>query len=825
METLWQDTRYAARTLLKKPGFTLVVILTLALGIGATTAIFSFVNAILLRPFPYREPDRLMILRNQDPKRGADPVSPSIRDYLDYREQQRSFESLACFVTLAYNLPGDGSTAAMPLQVNFASSEFFKTMGVAPQFGRAFTHAEEQPGNDLYSVVISDKLWHERFGADRNVLGKKMLLDTTPYTVIGVMPPGFRFGYQFNANADAWTPLESWLDRFKETMRGGKREGRAYYQTITRLKDGVTTEQARAEIASIAARLGQDFPSTNKDVQAVLTPLREMEAGNLRPYAMLLLGAVGFVLLIACANVANLLLVRATAREREMAVRAALGASRARLIGQLLTESVLLAVVGGVCGIGLAYGGVRLMKTAIPIELPIWMTFDLDGRVLLFALGVSLLTGLLFGLALALQRSSRPLTETLKEGGRGNAGVAHSRRTRDALVVAEIALALILLTGAALMMRSFLKLNDVATGIDARNLLALYISPPGDKYRETPPFPAYASLYNRILTQMRELPGVAMAGGSNVIPHDGEGSPRKASPFTIEGQTAEQQKFNPQALMPNVSHNYFEVAGIPLRSGRGFYESENLNAQRVTVISQELAKRFWPNESPLGKRLKLAAADAEADWWTIIGVAGDVRYQGLDRETGYAIYLPFNQEAAGDLHLLVKTNGNPSALIEAARQAIWSVDPQLAIYNARTMETVLANSTWQRRLWGFAFAIFALLALALASVGIYGVLSYLVNQRTREIGIRMALGATARDVLQLVIGQGLKLVLVGVLLGLAASLLLTRVMGSLLFNVSATDPLTFASVALLLTLVALFACLLPAWRAAKVDPMIALRQE
>ena len=540
MESLWQDLRFGFRTLLKKPGFTLVIVLTLSLGIGATTAIFSFVNAILLRPFPYREPERLVILRNNDPKRGADAVSPSIRDYLDYREQQRSFESLACFVTLAYNLPGDGSTAAMPLQVNFASADFFKTMGVAPRLGRAFTHVEEQPGNDLYSVVISDRLWRERFGAGAGVLGQKMLLDTTPYTVVGVMPPGFRFGFQFNANADAWAPLESWLDRFKSTMRAGKRDGRAYYQTIARLKDGITLEQARADAANIAARLAQDFQSTNKDVTASLTPLREIETGHLRPYVMLLLGAAGFVLLIACANVANLLLVRALARERELAVRAALGATRVRLFRQLLTESVLLAITGGAFGVVLAYGGVHLMKIVIPIELPIWMTFDLDGRVLLFALGVSLVTGLLFGLAPALQQSPLNLTETLKEGGRGNAGVAHSRRTRDALVVAEMALALVLLAGAALMVRSFLRLNDVTSGMEPRNLLALYISPPGDKYREEPPFPAYASLYNRILTRLREMPGVAAAGGSNVIPHDGEGSPRKAFPFTIEGQTTEQ---------------------------------------------------------------------------------------------------------------------------------------------------------------------------------------------------------------------------------------------------------------------------------------------
>jgi putative ABC transport system permease protein len=825
METLWQDIRYATRTLLRRPGFTLVVILTLALGIGANTAIFSFVNAVLLRPFPYRGPDRLVILRNQDPKRGVNLVSPSIRDYLDYRERQHSFESLASFVTLAYNLPGDGSAAATPLEVNFASSEFFNTMGVSPHIGRFFTHAEERPGDDLYSVVISHKLWQERFGADRNILGRKILLDTTPYTVIGVAPPSFRFGYRPSANADAWAPLESWLDRFKQTMRSGKREARGGYHVIARLRENVTMKEAQADVAAIAARLAQDFPTSNKDVQAFVTPLREAEAGNLRPYALSLLGAVGFVLLIACSNVANLMLVRATAREREMAVRLALGASRARLIGQLLTESLLLAVIGGTLGVGLAYGGVRLMKNAIPIELPVWMTFDLDWRALLFALGVSLLTGLLFGLAPALERSQLNLTEALKEGGRGGAGSIRSRRTRNTLVVAEVALALVLLTGAALMMRSFLKLTDVASGIDPRNLLSLYISPPGDKHRETPPYPAYADLYNRILPRLRELPGVEAAGSSNRVPYDGEGNVGGGWSFTVEGQTPEQQRFNPQALAPRVSHDYFTVAGIPLLQGRSFFESENLNTPRVCVVSQELAKRFWPNDTPLGKRLKLASVESDSEWRTVIGVAGDVRYQGLDRETGLAIYLPYNQAAAGAMNLLIRVKGDPAQLVEAARQAIWSVDPQLAIYSARTMETILANSTWQRRLWGFSFAVFAALALALAAVGIYGVMSYLAGQRTREIGIRMALGAQTGDVLRLTVGHGLKLVVIGVAIGLIGSLAMTRAMASLLFGVSATDPMTFAGVAFLLIIVALVACCIPARRAAKTDPMIALRED
>jgi predicted permease len=825
METPWQDLRYALRSLAKKPGFTSIVVLTLALGIGANTAIFSFVNAILLRPFPYREPERLMILHNKDPKRGANLVSPSIRDYLDYRERQQSFESLACFVTLDFNLPGDGSAAAIPLEVNFASSEFFKVMGIAPHIGRVFAHAEGQPGDDLYSVVISHKLWEERFGEDSNILGKKILLDTTPYRVIGVAPPGFRFGYKYNTNADAWAPLESWLDRFKQTMRASKRDARDGYQVIARLRDGATMEQAQSDVAAIAAQLAQDFPHSNKDVQAFVTQLRETEVGNMRPYVMLLLGAVGFVLLIACANVANLMLVRATAREREMAVRAALGASRARLIGQLLTESILLAGIGGLFGIGLAYGGVRLMKNAIPIELPVWMTFDLDWRVLLFALGISLLTGLLFGIAPALQRTQLNLTQALKEGGRGGDSSTHNRRTRNALVVAEIALALTLLTGAALMMRSLLKLTDVALGIDPRKLLSLYISPPGDKYRERLPYPAYADLYNRILQRLRELPGVEAAGSSHVIPYDGEGNVRTGWLFTIEGQTPEQQRFNPHALSPRVSHDYFTVADIPVLQGRSFFESENLNTQRVCTISQEMAKRFWPNDTPLGKRLKLAPAETEAEWHTVIGVVGDVRYRGLDQETGLAIYLPYNQAAAGAMHLLVRTKDDPTRLIEAARQAIWSVDPQLAIYSARTMETILANSTWQRRLWGSSFTVFAVLALALAAVGIYGVMSYLVGQRTHEIGIRMALGAQRGDVLRLVIGQGLKLVVIGVAIGLIGSLAITRVMASMLFGVSATDPMTFACVALLLIIVAVLACWIPACKAAKVDPMIALRTE
>jgi putative ABC transport system permease protein len=815
METLWQDIRFGVRTLTKRPGFSTVVILTLALGIGVTTAIFSLIYGILLKPFPYRAPEQLVRIQSVNFKTSQSYRGGSLPDIEDWRRMNRTLEELGAYTTFDSDIRGDGPSEAVKLsQLN---PQALSILGVTPIIGRMLRPEEDIKGGEVNKALISFRLWQQRFGSDPNILGRTVQTSINTFSIVGVMPPGFAFPEQ----TDLWTPMESW---YAQTGRPKMRIGR-FYPIIARLKPGVTLAQAESDLNNIAAALESQYPKDNEAIRVRLSTLRDAEVGNIRPYLLLLLAAVAFVLLICCANVANLLLVRATTREREMAVRAALGATRGRLIGQLLTESVLLAVVGGVFGIGLAYGGVALMKNAIPIELPIWMTFDLDWRVLLFALGVSLLTGLLFGLAPALQRSSRPLTETLKEGGRGNAGAAHSRRTRDALVVAEIALALILLTGAALMMRSFLKLNDVATGIDPRNLLALYISPPGDKYREEPPYPAYASLYNRILTRMRELPGVAAAGGSNVIPHDGEGSPRKASPFTIEGQTAEQQKFNPQALMPNVSHNYFEVTGIPLRSGRGFYESENLNAQRVAVISQELAKRFWPNEPPLGKRLKLAPADAEADWWTIIGVAGDVRYQGLDRETGYAIYQPFNQEAAGDLHLLVKTNGNPSALIEAARQAVWSVDPQLAIYNARTMETVLANSTWQRRLWGYAFAVFALLALALASVGIYGVMSYLVSQRTREIGIRIALGAQGRDVLRLVMGQGLRLVIIGVAIGLFGSMALTRVMACLLFGVSATDPLTFAGVAFLLILVALIACYLPAQRAVKVNPVIALRQE
>jgi predicted permease len=393
----------------------------------------------------------------------------------------------------------------------------------------------------------------------------------------------------------------------------------------------------------------------------------------------------------------------------------------------------------------------------------------------------------------------------LKEGGRGGDGSIRSRRMRNALVVAEVALALVLLTGAALMMRSFLKLNDVASGIDPRNMLSLYISPPGDKYRETPPYPAYADLYNRILPRLRELPSVEAAGSSHTVPYDGEGNVVGGWSFTIEGQTPEQQRFNPQALAPRVSHDYFAVAGVPLLQGRSFFESENLNAPRVCVVSQEMAKRFWPIDTPLGKRLKLAPAGSEAEWRTVIGVVGDVRYQGLDQGTGLAIYLPYNQAAAGAMHLLVRTKGDPARSIEAARQAVWSVDPQLAIYSARTMETILANSTWQRRLLGVSFAVFAGLALALAAVGIYGMMSYLVGQRTREIGIRMALGAQGRNVLRLVIGRGLKLVVLGVAIGLIGSLAMTRVVASLLFGVSATDPMTFAGVALLLIIVALLA--------------------
>jgi putative ABC transport system permease protein len=597
---------------------------------------------------------------------------------------------------------------------------------------------------------------------------------------------------------------------------------------LARLKPDVTIEQAQAETETIARRLAQEYPKTNQGFGTRLVSLREHEAGKLRPFLLLLTWAVACVLLIACANVANLLLVRAGGRSKEMAIRLALGATRGRLVKQLLTESMLLAALGGGLGLALAFWGVEALVASIPVELPFWMQITVDGQTLGFTLALTLLTGLLFGLAPAFQAARPDLNEALKEGGKGTSAGTQRSRLRHLLVISEIALSLVLLIGAGLLIKSFLRLQQDHPGFQPDNLLTAHISMAADKYPKDMPrqqrVASSAALYQRITERIKALPGVKEAGYANVLPLEGIAS-RYRKQLTVEGQSTTEQERNPDAGVAMASADYFRTLGIPLLQGRFFNERDTTDAPPVAIVNQSLARRCWPNEDPLGKRLKIGKADSKNPWLVVAGVVGDVRYNRLESEAGFQLYLPTTQNEPGVLTFVVRAEGDPSALAAAVRYEITAADPDQAVLRVKTMDELVANSIWQQRLWGLLFGGFATTSLVLAAIGIYGVMSYAVSQRQHEIGVRLALGATAGDVLRLVLGEGLKLILLGSAIGLIGALALTRVLTSLLYGISATDPMTFAGVSLLLVAVALAASFIPARRATRVDPMASLRSE
>lgn len=806
MEALLQDIRFAVRVFTRRPFFFSVVIGAIAMGIGANTAIFSVVNTILLRPFPYSDPDRLVRVRAQEPQRGSETLDSSFLDYLDWREQNRSFEDMAAYLTFDLNLAGDGKPE--PVTTTFASASLFQTLGVSPALGRAFSPEEDRPGGDRYKVIISYDLWQRRFGADPNALNRKIMLDSESYMIVGVMPPGFRFPFQ----SSAWAPLDRWADR--------KSRGYRTFSVVARLKPDVSIGQTRADMEGISRRLEQLYPVTNLGVRASVDPLRDVEVGDIRPFLLMLLAAVGFVLLIACANLANLMLARGAAREKEMAVRAALGASRGRLVRQLITESALLAITGGLAGVALAIAAIKMLVRFIPVELPFWMEFQMDSRVLFFAIAASLLTGVLFGLVPALQVSKVKLNESLKEAGRGSSG-GPSHRIRGAFVIAEVSLSLVLLIGAGLMIRSLFRLQNVYPGFRPENVLSVYLSVPYDKY---PDVATTSAFYDRIIELVRALPGVEAASGITALPLAGKESNDKAR-FTIEGQSAEDQSSNPFANFQKIGPDYFRVMRIPLLKGRFFANSDTAQAPGVVIISDKMARRLLLDQDPIGKRLKFGGTESRAPWLTVVGVVGDVRYAGLASEPGMELYAPYAQQVAGVLTLVLRARVDPSSLVPAVQNEIWAVDKDQAIFKVETMQQSISKSIWQRRAWGFLLGIFAGLALILAFIGVYGVISYSVSQRTREIGIRRALGAGGADVLKLVLKEGLKLSLVGVVIGLIAAFALARLLESLLYGIKATDPITFIFTPLLLTAVALTASFIPAARAVKIDPMKALRYE
>ena len=807
LEDLAQDTRYALRSLRKYPGFTFVAVLTLALGIGANTAIFSVINAVLLRPLPYDNADSLLVLRETVSDR---PIGgASYPNFVDWRNQNTVFENIAAVRQReSFNLTGAGESER--LQGRLVSANFLSTLGVKPILGRDFVADDDVVGATPV-VILSHALWQRRFGGDETIVGRQLTLNRESFTVAGVTPAEFQYGF----DADVTVPIGLSAERFSPR---GRDPG---IDTVARIKPGVPVETANAELNTIAARLEQQYPETNSGRRVRLESLRETIVGDIRPTLLTLLGAVGLVLLIACANVANLLLARATRRQKEMAIRTALGAGRRRILRQLFTESVLLAIAAGIMGLILAVVGTTLLSSYLPEGIPRIREISTDAPVLVFTLIASLLTGVLFGLAPALQTSNPALTETLKEGER-NSSPGHNR-TGKILVVTEVALTLVLLIGAGLLVKSFWRLMQVDPGFNPQNLLAMQISVNAG----TDEGPRVANFLDQLQQRIRQLPGVQSVAVSNGLPFESANNPA----FVIEGQAPPEPGKEPNGILYIVGTDYLETLQITLLRGRAFAAHDTPGTPPVALIDEVFARQYFPNEDPLGKRLRQSGSTESRE---IVGIVRHVEHTNLEGQSASRgeVYTSFNQIPVERLprfvrrvNLLVRTTVDPLTLTQPVRGQIAALDKDQAVFNVRTMEQALSRSVAARRFSMILLSVFAALALILAAVGIYGVISYSVAQRTREVGIRMALGAQTTDVLKLVVRDGLKLVVIGVVVGLVGAFMLSRLLTTLLFGVTPTDAVTYATVALGLIGVALAACYIPARRAAKVDPLVALRFE
>jgi putative ABC transport system permease protein len=810
MNTLSQDLRYSLRMLMKRPGFTIVALITLALGIGANTAVFSVVNAVLLRPLPFPHSERLVYVwesLRSDPK-VEDSMSP--HNFTDVRERNQSFDAYFALRYTNMALTGQG----MPESLNAieASADFERAMGIPAAMGRVFGADEDQPGKN-HVAVISDGFWKRRFGASSQVIGQSIQLNGEAYTIIGVMPAGFAFP---NPDIDVWKPLALDLSKY--------RRGTAFLQGVARLKDGVTAEQARADLLAVAAQLEQQYPNNNRDITFKPVLLRTQLVGEIEKPLLILFGAVVLVLLIACVNVANLVLGRATARWKEIALRSALGASRWSLIRLLLTESVLLGLLGGVLGLLLAAYGIDALTKINPDAIPNRQPITMDGFVIAFTFAMSLVTGVLFGLVPAWQATGTDLNRALREDSRTATGAGRLKLIRSGLVVAEIGLSLVLLIGAGLLLQSFWKLLHVNPGFRAENVVTGSVNLPRVRYPEAR---QRADFFRRTLDEMRALPGVESAAAVTSLPFSGS---RGNSSFTIDGRPVPPDSNGPSADRHTASPGYFQAMGIPLLEGRDFSDTDDPTHPGVVIINETAAKQFWPDEDPIGKHITIGTPDEVALYGKpvsreIIGIIGNVKHQELNGDFQPEMYFPAWQVPAEGMALVVRGQAAAENLINGMRNAVQSVDKDQPLRRTRLLESSIAQSVAPQRFVTMLLMLFAGIALLLAAVGIYGVMSYTVAQRTHEIGIRIALGAQTGDVLRLVVGQGMLLAVIGLATGLIAALALTRLMQTLLFNVSASDPITFVAIALLLAGVALLACYLPARRAAKVDPMAALRYE
>jgi predicted permease len=813
MGTLWQDVKYGARSLAKSPGFTLVAVLALALGVGANSAIFSVVDAVLLRPLPYKDPERLFTLLGRNETQGGDFVEQSYPNFKDLREQCQACEHVVTYfgASTFFALPGEEPEQ---LRGIYATADLFPMLGAQALHGRVFTREDDQPGARR-TVVLSYGLWQRRFGGDPNIVGKDLVLGRAPATVVGVMPKEFRFPAD-RTNIDYWmaaTPVLSPND-----LNG---RDSVSLNVVGKARAGATPRQVQSEIETIGRRLQAQYPATNTGVGFWIRPMHENMVGDLKTALLVLLGAVGCVLLIACANVANLLLARAATRAKEISIRTALGASRSRIVRQLLTESLLLSVLGGGTGLLLAMWGVDALVAASPADIPRITDVGLNARVVLFTAGVAVLTGVVFGLAPALQASKADLTDALKEGGKGAADGSRRNRLRSALVVVEIALSLVLLVGAGLLAQSFARLLDVTPGLDPKNLLTMDVVARSSRL---PTDEARVQFLENFLERARAVQGVESVALIDILPLGGS---FEAYTFNVEGRAPFPPGQAPAADRRIVSPGYHQTARIPLVKGRLLSDQDRAGAQRVMLINETFARRIFAGEEPVGRRL--AFGDGQnAIVREIVGVVGDVRHAGLEEEAGLEYYLPFAQSPQFTRTTVVAraaAGTDPTPLAAPLRAIVREADREAPVYNVRTMEQLLSKSVARRRFNMVLLGSFAVAALLLAALGIYGVMAYSVTQRTHEIGVRVALGARPADVLRMIVGQGMLLAGLGVAAGLACALALTRVMRSLLYGVSATDPVTFGGVALVLAAVALVSCYLPARRATKVDPMVALRYE
>jgi predicted permease len=804
-DAMWNDIKFTARTLRKSPGFTLTAILCIALGVGATTAIFSAVNAILLRPLPYAHADRLVAIYSGNDAINAHHSNISHPDYLSWRDENRTFEGMGMWTWTSLTLSGDDG-AAERVEGAEVTPNLFPVLGVDAFLGRTFTNGEDQAGRDRV-LLLSYGLWQRRFGGDRAIIGRTVTVDGLPYTVIGVMPQRFAFPDR----GQVWIPLTP--------PATDLRNNRYFAGAIGRLAPGVSLAQARADLATVSARLQQEYAKENEGWYTEVSTLRDDLVGDLRKPVLIVFGAVTFVLLITCANVANLMLARGAAREREIAIRTAVGAGRGRLVRQVLTESVALAVLGGVLGGIVAALSVPLLRFAFPGDVPFYIDFSVDRATLGFAALIAAVAGALFGIIPAIRSTRLDVSRSLREGAQGAGGLARSR-LRSALVVTELALSVMLLAGAMLLIRSYRALEGTDLGFDEHGILSMRISLPWSGYTQ----PARrAAFYEQLFTRISALPGVQAVGSAQGIPFSGW---NVQAGMSIEGQPAPQPGHDFISLYQEITPDYFSATGVPILRGRGILPTDRDSAAHIGVINQSFAQRAFPGENPIGKRVKFGDLDSPDPWITIVGVARDYRHYVLPQPMGPALYLPYFAEPLLTQTLAIRTSlADPLSLVPAVRRAMRDLDPDVPAYEVQTFEQVVSRSLWRQRVQGQVLGAFAALALILAAVGLYGIIAYAVAQRTRELGVRIALGATRRNVLTLVMRQSAQLVVAGACIGLAGAFVLSRVVASLLYGVQPTDPATFLGAPIVLAIVALLASWIPAWRATRVDPLVAMRVE